>query len=121
MKRTMILLNVAALVLLLAGAGLADEKKAEEKKMDGKELYKTQCKGCHMEDSEAGEYTPMFLIIEQWERFFDEDYLETHKDLTVSDEDTTRVVDFITPAMLKAIRKFCVDGAADSEHPMTCG
>ncbi|MBC8424800.1 c-type cytochrome [bacterium] len=122
MKRNLILLAAAALVLLMVGAGLAEEKKAEKPvKLDGKDLYKANCKGCHGEDAEAGEYAPMFLIIEQWERFFDEDYLETHGALTVSEDDTTKVVDTITPAMLKAIRKFCVDGAADSEHPMTCG
>jgi len=122
MKRTLILLATAALVLLLAGVGLAAEKKAEKpKKLDRKEQFIESCKGCHGEDAAAGEYAPMFLIIEQWERFFDEDYLDTHGELTVSEDDTTRVVDTISPAMLKVIRKFCVDGAADSEHPMTCG
>ncbi|MBU0740879.1 cytochrome c [bacterium] len=121
MKRNLVLLTTAALVLLLAGIASADEKKAEPEKLDGKELYKADCKICHGEDADAGEYTPMFLIIEQWERFFDENYLETHRGLAVSADDTTKVVDTITPAMLKAIRKFCVDGAADSEHPMTCG
>jgi len=121
MKRNLILLTTAALVLLLAGGALADEKKDKPEKLDGKDLFKSHCKICHDEDAEAGEYTPMYLIIEQWERFFDEDYLETHGGLAVSADDTTRVVDTISPAMLEAIRKFCVDGAADSEHPMTCG
>jgi hypothetical protein len=121
MKRISILLAVSALVLMVAGGVLADEKKDENKKLDGKKLYISQCKTCHGEDADAGEYTPMYLIIEQWERFFDEDYVETHKGLAVSKEDTTKVVDTISPAMLKAIRKFCIDGAADSEHPMTCG
>ena len=121
MKKNLILLLAAALVLLLAVSAAAEEKKEEAKKLDGKELFKAHCKGCHLEDSEAGEYTPMFLIIEQWERFFDEDYVETHKELLVEGDEETKVIDAISPAMLKAIRKFCVDGAADSEHPMTCG
>lgn len=119
MKRHLIPLALVALLMMMAGAGLADDKKPE--KIDGKKAFIANCKGCHGEDAVAGEYVPMFLIIEQWERFFDEDYLETHGELTVSEDDTTKVVDTITPAMLKAIRKFCVDGAADSEHPMTCG
>jgi len=121
MKRILTLLAVAALVLIVAGGALAGEKKADNKKLDGKKLYISQCKVCHGEDAEAGEYTPMYLIIEQWERFFDADYVETHEGLTVSESDTTKVIDTISPAMLKAIRKFCIDGAADSEHPMTCG
>lgn len=118
MKRTAIILSLAAALLLLAGIALAEDK-APEEKLDGKALYKTMCKVCHGEDSDAGEYTPMFLIIEQWERFFDEDYAETHGEAAY--EDGTKVMEAITPAMLKEIRKFCIDGAADSEHPMTCG
>ncbi|MBC8426384.1 c-type cytochrome [bacterium] len=121
MKRIFTLLAVTVLVLMVAGGALADEKKADNKQLDGKKLYISNCKTCHGEDADAGEYTPMYLIIEQWERFFDEDYVETHQDLTVSESDEAKVIDTITPAMLKAIRKFCIDGAADSEHPMTCG
>jgi len=118
MKRTAITLSLAAALLLLAGvAGAAD--KAEKTELDGKTLYRTMCKTCHGEDSDAGEYTPMFLIIEQWERFFDEDYAETHAEAAY--EDGTKVMEAITPEMLKKIRQFCIDGAAGSEHPMTCG
>ena len=101
---------------LLAGGAVAADK---AEKLDGKTLYKTMCKVCHGEDAEAGEYTPMYLIIEQWERFFDEDYAETHAEAAY--EDGAKVIDAITPEMLKLIREFCIEGAADSEHPMTCG
>ena len=111
-KATMIL----ALLALVAGGAFAEEK---TEKLDGKTLYKDMCKVCHGEDSDAGEYTPMYLIIEQWERFFDEDYTETHAEAAY--EDGTMVMEAITPEMLKEIREFCIDGAADSEHPMTCG
>ena len=111
-------LAIAALLTLVLGAATAA---AGEKKLDGKELYKTSCKACHGPDAEAGEYAPMFLIQEQWQRFFDEDYVETHQGLTVAPDDTTKVLDAITPPVLDAIREFCIECAADSEHPMTCG
>ena len=62
----------------------------------------------------------MTLIQDQWERFFDEKYADTHGTLTLTGHDGN-VTDVITPAMLKAIEKFAVDHAADSENPMTCG
>ncbi len=106
-------------------AGAAETTKTampDVKKMSGKDLYKNHCKVCHAKDSEFDEYTPMTLIQEQWETFFDEEFEDTHK--TVSDSTFyggKNVVDVITDEMLKKMRKFCVDHAADSEHPMTCG
>ncbi len=91
------------------------------KKMDGKELYKTLCKTCHMEDSDAGEYTPMSLIMDQWDEFFDETFVETHKDVVCPKDKDKKVTDMIDKDMIKKLRKFCVDHAADSEQPMTCG
>ena len=115
MKRTLTLLGLAVLILAIATAATAGDK------LDGKKLYRENCKVCHGPDSEAGEYSPMFLIQEQWTKFFDEDYAKTHAGLTISADDTTKVLDAISPEMLKAIRDFCHEGAADSEHPMTCG
>ncbi|MDO9171715.1 MAG: c-type cytochrome [bacterium] len=108
------------LALLLAATAVAGDEGGGEK-LDGKKLFKERCKTCHGADAPAGEYTPMFLIQEQWTKFFAEDYAATHKGLTVSATDTTKVLDAITPEMLEAIRAFCHEGAADSEHPMTCG
>lgn len=103
----------------------ADDKNAlltvqELEKLSGKDLYKASCKPCHGVKSKAGEYKPLTLIQEQWERFFDEKYLTSHKTVVDSTRGAT-VTDWITPKMLEKIRKFAVDGAADSEHPMTCG
>lgn len=113
MKR---ILMTLALVALIAGGAMAEDK---AEKLDGKELFKANCKVCHAEDSDAGEYTPMYLIIEQWEEFFETGYAEYHSEEVY--EDGSKVMETITPEMLKVIREFCIEGAADSEHPMTCG
>jgi cytochrome c5 len=109
----------------------AEEAKAEEvqkeakakdvKKLSGKELYRAYCKHCHEPESPHGEYAPLTLIQEQWERFFDEDYVELHKELADSMHEGQNVIELIDKEMLKKIRKFCIEGAADSEQPQTCG
>ena len=124
MKFRSTLRAVLALVILamLVGASVAgDEPVKEIKKMDGKELFKTQCKVCHNEDSKADEYTPMSLIMDQWDEFFDETFAETHKEVTCPKDKDKKVTDMIDKDMIKKLRKFCVDHAADSEQPMTCG
>lgn len=140
MRNPGIALAVAALLTAGIGVGIAaDDKGApttekqappvekqappsvqELEKLSGKDLYKATCKPCHGPKSKAGEYKPLTLIQEQWDRFFDVKYLETHKAVMDSTRGAT-VTDWITPKMLEKIRKFAVDGAADSEHPMTCG
>ncbi len=148
LSRVFPLVLVALMVFLLAGVALAGDKtpepkKADVSKMSGKDLYKSRCKVCHLEDSEAGEYTPMSLIQEQWEDFFDGEFAETHKGIackmdmssekhtctwetvkegaTCCPKDAQMVPDMFNKDMLKKIKKFCVDHAADSEQPMTCG
>lgn len=114
MRKYVLLLTVLLLIFSVAA-------NAGDKLPSGKKLFKANCKICHAEDSEFGEYTPMYLIIEQWEEFYDKIYLETHGKVLFSKEDTLTVPEVITDEMLKKIRKFSIDGAADSEHPMTCG
>ncbi len=116
-----ILLLLTVVIALVATAVLADEKAAEKKPLDGKELFKTHCKVCHGEDADAGEYTPMTLIQEQWEEFFDELWQETHGEVVCPKDESKKVTDMWDAEMLKAVREFCVDHAADSEQPMTCG
>ncbi len=115
------ILALTLILLFVAGVTLAEEKAAKEKKLDGKELYKTHCKTCHGEDSDAGEYTPMTLIEEQWEEFFDELWQETHGEVVCPKDAKKKVTDMWSDGMLKAVRKFCMEHAADSEQPMTCG
>jgi len=116
-------LSLAALLLCCAVAiAAAEDKKPEPaKQLDGKELFKINCKSCHGAKSAHGEYTPMTYIGEQWERFFDEKLAETHKAVVDSTRGAQPLLKLMTPADLKEMRKWCVDHAADSEHPMTCG
>ena len=108
--------------VLFAGVlGVASLALAADKTPDGRTLFRENCKPCHQADSANGEYTPMTLIQDQWERFFDEKYVPAHKDVADPGHDGKSVTEVITPEMLKKIRKFAVDHAADSEHPMTCG
>lgn len=124
MKRAITL----ALLLILAAAlpALSEEAaKTDESpdftKMDGKELYRSLCKPCHLEDSDAGHYTPMSLIQEQWDAFYDEGFAKAHEDVVCPKDKEKKVVDVFDKDMIKKLRKFCVDHAADSEEPMTCG
>lgn len=106
-------LAIAALATLaLVPAAIAGEP-------SGQDLYKTHCKSCHAAGSAHGEYTPMTLIQDQWERFFKEKYAAKHAAAQLPDGH--KVLEAITPEMLARIKKFAVDHAADSEQPMTCG
>lgn len=114
------LANLFLVVAVVAVALIvADDVRAA--KDEGKELYKEHCKSCHGKGAAAGEYTPMTLIQEQWERFFDKRFEPAHKDVSDPAHENKLVPEAIGPERLKTIRKFCVDHAADSEHPMTCG
>ena len=119
-----VLLLVLLVGVLIGGVALGEEKNTEQdeaKKLSGKDLYKNHCKSCHKEDSEFGEYTPMSLIMDQWDEFFDEQFVPSHKDVVDEKYDGKKVTDIIDKDMIKKLRKFCVDHAADSEEPMTCG
>ena len=112
---------LALVIMMVAGVVMAEEKTEAKKVISGKDLYKGHCKTCHMPDSDAGEYTPMTLIQEQWEEFFDDYWTETHGEVVCPKDDTKKVTDMWDAEMLKAVREFCIDHAADSEQPMTCG
>jgi hypothetical protein len=94
---------------------------SDEKKPDGRALYKEYCKVCHAPGSQNGEYSPMSLIEDQWGRFFNEKFEKSHKDLILKDKEGKKLFDLLTPEMRESIKKFCMEHAADSEHPMTCG
>ncbi|MBK8166092.1 MAG: c-type cytochrome [bacterium] len=122
--RPFLLLLLGVVLVSATPALAADEPTAEPAKtvkLDGKELFKTQCKTCHGAKAPAGEYTPMSLIQEQWEEHFDGPWLEIHGAVAAPANADKKVSDLIDAATLEAIRKFCIDHAADSEQPMTCG
>jgi len=112
---------LALLILTLSLPALAaDAEPVAPKDMDGITLYKTYCKVCHTADSEHGEYTPMDLIMDQWDEVFDA-MDESHAEAKLETTDGESVPAFLGGKLLDRIRKFCVDHAADSEEPMTCG
>ena len=120
MRYPMILFLVVSLAMI-ASAAIADDDDKPLEKMDGLELYRAECRPCHLEDSENDHYTPMTLIGDQWDEFFDEYYLEAHADQKSVTEPDKPLTEVLTDDLLKKLRKFCVDHAADSEQPMTCG
>ena len=121
MKKTVLILFFATLIAMAATLAMAEEKADQVKELTGKDLFKANCKSCHAAKADAGEYTPMTYIMEQWDEFFDELWTETHGKIACPQDATKKVTDMIDKDMLKKIKKFCVDHAADSEQPMTCG
>ena len=106
------------LVALVAAGPAIGAKKMKSKEIA--ELYKSSCKACHGPESETGELSPASLIQSQWKRFFDKKYEKTHADLVHPEQDKP-LKEVLPPEMLKTLKKWIVDHAADSEQPMTCG
>ena len=123
--KKLITLVILAATLLTVAAVMAEEKEmdhaAKLAEMDCKAIFKNVCKSCHAEDADAGEYTPMTLIMEQWDEIFQDTYVETHQEMACPKDETKMLTDVLTEDALKKVQKFCVDHAADSEQPMTCG
>jgi len=87
---------------------------------DGKALYRANCKVCHDKGSPNGEYSPLSLTQDQWTRFFTEKLAPSHE-TAVQPDTGKKLMESVSPKDMKAIQKFCVDHAADSEQPATCG
>jgi hypothetical protein len=111
---------VATVLIGVMALSLANVATAA-KKPKGVDLYKEYCKPCHEADSPNGEYTPMTLIQDQWVRFFDKKYVDSHSGVMDPAHDNKPVTEVISEDDLELIREFSVDHAADSEQPMTCG
>lgn len=106
-------LTVAAFALTLCSS-------AADKPADGKSLYRSNCKVCHDKGSKHGVYTPMTLTQDQWRRVFNGKLVPTHK-TAIHPQSGKKLFDNLTPDQIKAIQRFCIDHAADSEQPATCG
>ena len=113
-------LFVATVLIGVLVIGLANVATAA-KKPKGTDLYKEFCKPCHEAGSANGEYTPMTLIQDQWERFFDRKYERAHRKVNDDKYGGVPVTEAISPEVLEKIRDFAVDHAADTDQPMTCG
>lgn len=87
---------------------------------DGKLLYRNNCRVCHDKGSKNGTYTPMTLTQNQWRKFYSTKLVPAHKS-AVHPATGKRLLESLSPDELKAIQRFCVDHAADSEQPATCG
>lgn len=85
----------------------------------GKDLYKQNCRVCHEKGSANGEYSPMSLTQDQWKNFFKNKLVPAHKSVSLPGMNQ-KLLEMLTPEQLKAIEKFAVDHAADSEQPQTC-
>ncbi len=93
---------------------------AADKPRDGKTLYRNNCKVCHEKGSPNKQYTPMTLTQDQWRRFFNSQLIPAHKS-AVHPQTGKKLLESLTPEQMKAIQRFCIDHAADSEQPATCG
>lgn len=88
--------------------------------LNGKELYRDNCRVCHDKGSPHKQYTPMTLAQAQWRTFFATKLVPSHKTL-IHPKTGKKLLESLTPEQIKAIQRFAIDHAADSEQPATCG
>jgi mono/diheme cytochrome c family protein len=114
-KRITVLFGVA-LVGLLAATAVSAGSDANARK--GKAYFKKNCRVCHDgKTADAPTLEPAELIIEQGERAFTKD--DDVAECVPRVKEKTGVE--LTAQDLADIEAYLVEGAADSERPMTCG
>ena len=115
MRRHSWFITMVVLGLLAAASGSAAAQTA-----NGKELYRNNCKVCHDKGSPQGQYAPMTLTQDQWRTFFKLKLISSHKNVA-HPKTGGKLLEQLTPDQMKAIQRFAIDHAADSEQPATCG
>ena len=114
--RRIIVLFLVALVGMLAATAVSAGSGANSRK--GKAYFKKNCRVCHDGNTaDVPTLEPAGLIIEQWERAFTDD--EDVAECVPRVKEKTGVE--LTEQDLIDIEAYLVQGAADSERPMTCG
>ncbi len=88
--------------------------------IDGKALYRDNCRVCHDKGSPHKQYTPMTLTQAQWRSFFSSKLVSSHKSV-IHPKTNMNLLQSLTPEQMKALQRFAIDHAADSEQPATCG
>ena len=109
-------LFVVALVALLAATAVSAGSSGNPRK--GKAYFKKNCRVCHDgKTADAPMLQPSELIIDQWERAFAKE--DKVGECVPRVKEKTGVE--LTDQDLIDIKVYLIDGAADSERPMTCG
>lgn len=118
-KKVYVLSGLACVVALSFAFFALGGTTSRAQSKSGKDLYKQNCRVCHEKDSASGEYSPMSLTQDQWKNFFKNKLVPAHQKATLPGMNQ-KLLEMLTPEQLKAIEKFAVDHAADSEQPQTC-
>ena len=113
-KRMTLLFGLALVGLLAVTAVHASGANARK----GKAYFKKNCRVCHDGKTEdAPMLQPSELITDQWERAFAKE--DKVGECVPRVKEKTGVE--LTDQDLLDIKQYLIDGAADSERPMTCG
>jgi cytochrome c5 len=113
-------LQLCLLAVAVTVGFLAATQAATAQNLNGKELYRNNCKVCHDKGSPNGQYSPMTLTQDQWRKFFTLKLIPSHKN-ALHPKTGGKLLQDLTPDQMKAIQRFAIDHAADSEQPATCG
>lgn len=113
-------LNFWLLTLSIACTLMIGACPASAQALNGKEMYRNNCKVCHDKGSAQGQYTPMTLTQDQRRNFFKLKLASARKSV-IHPKGGGKLLEQITPDQMKAIQRFAIDHAADSEQPAICG